>query len=129
MKIIFFDGECILCQGFVRFLWKYDQHKTLYYAPLQGETAQKYLPGDLTKNLNTVVFYDGTLTYQKSDAILQIFSLLPTSFRLLAFLLKLFPKSIRNFFYDLIAKNRHKLFGRDKECLFILAEDQKYFLK
>ena len=41
--LIFYDGECGLCDRFVQFLLKGDKNKQFVFAPLQGETATQYL--------------------------------------------------------------------------------------
>jgi len=41
--IIFFDADCAMCHWAVRFTHKRDKKNTFLYAPLKGETAQKYL--------------------------------------------------------------------------------------
>jgi hypothetical protein len=48
--VLFFDGECGLCNGLVRILIRLDRPGRLHYAPLQGPSAQAYLP-DLCSGL------------------------------------------------------------------------------
>ena len=50
--IIFFDGVCVLCNGFADFILKWDKKKFYYLAPLQGAHAKKTLPQKHYKNLN-----------------------------------------------------------------------------
>lgn len=128
MKIVFFDGECLLCQSFIKFLWHHDLDRKLHYAPLQGSTAEKLLPEVSRKNLKTVVFWDEATIFEKSDAVTAILFELGGIYKLISSIGKLIPKFIRNFFYDLVARNRTKWFGRSEECLFIGDADQKYFL-
>jgi predicted DCC family thiol-disulfide oxidoreductase YuxK len=128
MRIIFFDGECLLCHSFIQFLWKRDIHRTLNYAPLQGETAKRALPETLRKNLNTVVYLDEDKISEKSEAVANVLCQLEGIYKLIGILIKLSPQFIRNFVYDVVAKNRHKWFGGTKNCLFIKEADQKYFL-
>ena len=43
-KILFFDGYCTLCNGFIDFIFRYDQKQNLLVASLQGKTAKSLLP-------------------------------------------------------------------------------------
>jgi predicted DCC family thiol-disulfide oxidoreductase YuxK len=128
MKIVFFDGECLLCQGFIKFLWRHNHNRKLFFAPLQGITAEKLLPETLRKNLKTVVFWDEATIFEKSEAVTAILLELGGIYKFISYLAKLTPKFIRNFFYDIVASNRTKWFGRSNDCLFIGDADQKYFL-
>ena len=40
--IVFFDGDCLLCEGVVKWLNRMDDNDRLKFAPLQGETAKRY---------------------------------------------------------------------------------------
>jgi predicted DCC family thiol-disulfide oxidoreductase YuxK len=48
MKIIFFDGYCNLCNGFVDWVVKRDTHAQFKFASLQSETAKKLLPIEIS---------------------------------------------------------------------------------
>src|SRR5690606_24969352 len=50
--IVFYDGECGVCNGFVQFILKNSIH--IKFAPLQGESAKQKLPIELTNDLDTI---------------------------------------------------------------------------
>lgn len=127
--IIFFDGECLLCQGFVKFLWKRDHKRIFSYAPLQGTTAIHYLNTSQRDNLNSVVLFDGQKTYEKSDAAIEVLIRLDGWPKFCGYFFKIFPRFFRDFIYSIIAKNRYQWFGTTQECLYINGSEQKYFLK
>lgn len=114
-NIVFFDGVCNLCSSLVQWLIKRDKKGVLFYAPLQGETAKNLLVDEKWQKNDSIVFYIEGKFYSKSTAVLKIFSVLglPYSF---AFLLFVFPRFIRDFAYDWVAKNRYKWFGKKTEC-------------
>lgn len=62
----------------------------------------------------------------KSDAALMVLSRL-RGFRTLG-LLRLLPRAFRDFAYDLIARNRYRLFGATDVCMVPRASDQARFL-
>lgn len=129
--LVFYDGECGLCDQIVQILLKIDQRKILAFAPLQGTTAQSFshlMPSDYL-NLDTLVFIENYETnpqvYVRGKAALRILWLiggkwaLPGSFFFL-------PAFFYDWIYDLIAKNRHRLFA--KKCTLPSPENNDRFL-
>lgn len=122
--IVFFDGVCHLCNGFIDFLLKMDKHKKLYFSPLQGE-AYKSLKAH-NKDVDSIVFKQDQI-YLKSDAVIKIFMHLGGLWAVAAVFLVL-PKSFRDFFYDIVANNRYGWFGKRNECRLPSAEERERFL-
>jgi predicted DCC family thiol-disulfide oxidoreductase YuxK len=126
-KIVFFDGVCNLCNGFVDWLMARDQKKLLRYASLQGKTAASKLPAERVQNINTMALYDDGKVYFKSQAVLKTLSYLPVPWNLLS-ILRIIPSFISNFVYDLVAKYRYVLFGKKDTCRLPTPEELSYFL-
>ncbi len=114
-RIVFFDGLCPFCHFWVQFLLKRDHNKQFLFAPLQGETAHKLLSSELMSVDTIVLLENRKKIYTKSNAILRIIKILG-GFRKILFIFKLLPTSIRNFFYDIIARNRFVLRKPLKHC-------------
>ncbi len=117
-KVIFFDGVCNLCSGFVQFIIKQDKKQQFSFAALQSKYAQEALKSyDLnTSELQSVVFITNNRVYTKSDAAIEIAKQLGGLWYLLSGL-KIFPLSFRNWVYDFIGKNRYKWFGKTDSCM------------
>ena len=118
--IVFFDGDCGLCSVSVRFLIKCDSHQHLYFAPLQGVTAQAILPQQYCESLRTMVYQrvsvDGQPTLLiRSEAVLQALIDTGSAWRHLAKIARLLPLSLRDWVYDRIADNR-KIFFKAAAC-------------
>ena len=117
-SILFFDGNCGLCSRSVRFLIKKDRHLRLYFAPLQGITAQAILHADYRELLDTVVYRRVSSTGQaalliRSDAALFALTDTGSRWRFLAKCLHLLPKQFRDWCYHCIASNRHRFKNND----------------
>ena len=110
--IVFFDGHCNLCNGFVNFLLKKDKHGRLAFSPLQGEKAVKIL-GDVMPE--SVLFQDGGRVYAESEAVLRICTLLEAPWKY-AVVFRIIPASLRNRIYRFIAARRYRIFGRREAC-------------
>jgi predicted DCC family thiol-disulfide oxidoreductase YuxK len=126
--IIFFDGVCSLCNGFVDFIFRYDKNEKLIVASLQGETAKEKLDLKYIDDLNTIVLLVDGEIYTKSTAVLKALGLMgmPWSF-LCVFLI--IPKFLRDSIYNQISKNRYKLFGKKDSCRLPTESERKRFLK
>ena len=112
MNIVLFDGICNLCNASVRFISKHDKNSKIQFASLQSEKAIELLKNSAfnNENLNSIVFIADQKIYLKSDAAIEIANLLNGLPRYLQYF-RFIPRPIRDFIYDLIAKNRYRLFG------------------
>jgi len=115
--VIFFDGICNLCNASVQFAIKRDSKKVFRYTALQGVFAQSVLPEyniDLTK-INSILLLEDNRIYTKSSAALRVAKKLDGLWPLLYGLI-IIPKFIRDWFYDIVAKNRYKWWGKQEFC-------------
>jgi predicted DCC family thiol-disulfide oxidoreductase YuxK len=130
-SIIFFDGVCHLCNGFVDYLIQRQTHTDLahqfYFAPLQGETAKDLLPSEFLSKLETVlVFHDGKIL-QASEAILFCFSRMPWPYcAMTAF--TIIPAFLRDRLYFWVARNRYIWFGKRDLCRIPTPEEKNLLL-
>lgn len=116
--VIFFDGVCNLCNWFVRVLIKFDKKRILRYSNLQSGFAKSIesLKPFISEPFESVIFYTGDNIYKKSDAVIEIFKLLPLPWKYFG-IIRLLPKWLRDKFYELIAQKRYRIFGRKNRCL------------
>jgi predicted DCC family thiol-disulfide oxidoreductase YuxK len=114
-EYVFYDGHCGLCHRTVRFILKHDRSGNAFrFAPLQGETIQARIPADRRTGLPdsfVVLARDGALLI-RSNASLYILERLGGGWKILAKILSLIPRSLRDFVYDSVARVRYRLFGR-----------------
>ena len=117
-KVILFDGVCNLCNNSVKLIIKNDKSNIFKFAPLQGKYVIKIQNryNINTTEINSIILIDGKKTYAKSSAALRIAKDLRAPF-FLFFVFIIVPVFIRNFIYDLIAKNRYKWFGKMDSCM------------
>lgn len=67
--VLFFDGECGLCNRLVRGLIRLDGAARLHYAPLQGPSAQAYLRshGLPTEDFDSLIFVPDWAQRDRAD--------------------------------------------------------------
>lgn len=127
MNIIFFDGYCGLCNGFVDFILKVDQREMFKFSPLQSDFAQEHLsPRDVQNLTSVVVLIDGK-SYRKAAGVIKALSALGGKWKLIS-ALGILPESVLNQGYDLVAKNRYKLFDKKETCRVPTAQERSRFM-
>ncbi len=129
-KVILFDGVCNLCNGAVNFIIKHDKKDVFRYASLQSEIGQKLISerGIDTTKIDSILLIDPSVAYyHKSTAALHIAKQLSGIYPLLSVFLVL-PKFIRDWVYDVIAKNRYKWFGKKESCMIPTPELKALFI-
>ncbi|WP_299492645.1 DCC1-like thiol-disulfide oxidoreductase family protein [Acaryochloris sp. IP29b_bin.137] len=126
--IVFFDGECVMCNGFVDILLTIDPEGAILIAPLQGQTAKQFLPPLPTDREAWSIYYqDERDLYDRSDAFLQVCKRLGGVWSVFT-VIALIPRPIRDRIYRLIARNRYRLFGRRSSCRMPSETEQERFL-
>jgi len=109
--IVFFDGECGVCNFWVQWILERDKNDQFMFASLQSDFGQSFLSerGLETKVFNTMYLWKPNQYYLiKSKAVLQIASILGGIYKLSG-IGKIFPASLSDSIYDIISRNRMKL--------------------
>lgn len=116
-SIILFDDECILCNKCARWIIKNDKQRRFKFLALQSSSANTLLDkyGFDKNNFDSVILIDEDKLYTESDAALRIVKYLDGAKKYL-YILRILPKSFRDFFYKIIARNRYKWFGKTDIC-------------
>lgn len=115
--IIYYDGHCALCSGWVKSVLRLDDKGIFRFAPLQSSLANERLAAfDIdTENLDSVILETEDKVFLKSDVALEVMSMLGWPYRVLS-VLKVFPLGFRNAVYDWVARNRYATFGKHDAC-------------
>lgn len=128
--VVFFDGVCNFCNASVNFIIDRDKRNRFRFAALQSDYAHQQLTAlgvDPTK-MDTVVLLQNGRLYQCSTAALRIAKQLDGLWPLW-YVFIIVPPFIRNFFYDIVARNRYRWFGKRDTCRMPTPEERERFLE
>jgi predicted DCC family thiol-disulfide oxidoreductase YuxK len=130
--IIFFDGVCSLCNGYVDFLIRHDPARRLRYAPLQGSTFAAIKARHPQETIRDSIVVCQTLNgqevlSQQSQAVIAIMRELPYPWRALSWM-QLIPRPLRDFGYGCVARIRYQVFGERETCRLPTPDERALFL-
>jgi predicted DCC family thiol-disulfide oxidoreductase YuxK len=121
-NVILYDGVCVFCSRWVRFVVVRDVRRRFRFTAIQsgyGTRMARALGIDPADPDTNAVIHGGKAFF-KSDAALTVLSNLPGWSWVRA--LRLVPKPIRDTVYNLVARNRYRIFGKYEECFVPDAE-------
>ncbi len=126
--IIYYDGECGFCNRSVQWILRRDKHQRFHFAALQSPIAQKRIEKYGIKiKLDTIILESEGHIHQKSDAILHTLYIIGGGWRLISFL-KAIPRPLRNPFYTLFARNRHRFAPQNNQCMLLEPAQKARFI-
>jgi predicted DCC family thiol-disulfide oxidoreductase YuxK len=107
---VIYDGDCSFCRSRIRFLSRHGTEGQFNFLPLRSEEGSGLLrsAGLEESDSDTVVYQRNGRFFTRSTAVLNIFRDLGGWWKLVYGLI-IIPPVIRDFFYNLVARNRHRL--------------------
>jgi predicted DCC family thiol-disulfide oxidoreductase YuxK len=116
--LLVFDGVCVFCSGFIRFVLSQDRQASFRFVIAQsplGQALYRHYGLDAVDFETNLLLTDGRL-YTKLDAFAEVMRRLGGIWRPLS-LLRHLPAPVAVCCYDRVARNRYRLFGRRPQCL------------
>jgi predicted DCC family thiol-disulfide oxidoreductase YuxK len=113
-----FDGVCLLCSGAVHYTLRHEKAPSIRFVAIQSEEGRVLAlqHGIDPDEPDSFLFIEDGRALTKSDGVLALVQHLKGPARLAA-IGRIFPRIWREWLYDWIARNRHRLFGRSETCL------------
>jgi predicted DCC family thiol-disulfide oxidoreductase YuxK len=114
--VILYDGVCVFCSRWVRFVAARDVERRFRFTAIQSgygtRLARAFGINPDDPDTNAVVH--GGEVFFKSDAALTVLGALRGWHWVRV--LRLVPKSLRDVAYNLVARNRYRIFGKYETC-------------
>ncbi|MDC9722530.1 MAG: thiol-disulfide oxidoreductase DCC family protein [Urechidicola sp.] len=127
--LLFFDGVCNLCNSSVQTIIKKDRHQKFKFASLQSDAAKEILLqfDNFNSDIDSIILINNNRIYYKSSALIRICKILGGKYNFLL-IFWIVPKPMRDWMYDIVAKNRYRWFGKRKSCMLPNADLKERFL-
>ena len=132
--LVLYDGVCGLCRGLVQFLLARDLGRTFNFASLQSRTGRTAVQtaGSDPDDLSSFFVVSNYRTPQarvlcKGRASLFIASVLGWPWNV-ACVFGVLPTALLDRLYDVVARNRYRVFGRHEQCLIPRPEYRNRFI-
>lgn len=130
-NILFYDGACGLCHHTVKFVLAHDKKAIFRFAQLEGDLFKKTFSEEARKGFpdSIVLITEDERVLIRSSATAYLLEKIAGVWGILALLLKLIPRPIRDAAYIFVAKVRHRLFKTpDTICPILPDKLKKRFL-
>ncbi|MEO0915387.1 MAG: DCC1-like thiol-disulfide oxidoreductase family protein [Pseudomonadota bacterium] len=127
---VVFDTDCVLCSHWVKFILRHEASDGIQFASSRKSNGNRlaaqfgFRPEDL--DLTYLVIRHGR-ALTKSDATLALLGELKAPWSWLR-IARLIPRPVRNGLYDVVARNRLRWFGEEKDCFLPSADQRHRFL-
>jgi predicted DCC family thiol-disulfide oxidoreductase YuxK len=115
--VILFDGVCIFCSRWVRFVAAHDTAARFRFTAIQSPYGTRLAQalGIDADDPDTNAVVHGGIAWFKSDGALTVLSCLPGwSWVRVLFVV---PRFVRDGVYNVVARNRYRIFGKYDECM------------
>lgn len=115
--ILFYDGTCGFCHGVVGFCNKKLKDENVFFAPLQGKLLAEMRKKDnkVPTSNEAIILQKNGVYFEGPKAFYELAKGFKQPFKLISFL-SFLPNFVSQFFYNLIAKKRHSIFGKKEAC-------------
>ena len=132
--LVLYDGVCGLCNRLLQFLLARDRRAVFAFAPLQSATGRSTVeryggnPDELTSFFVLADYRtDRARLFGRGRAALFVAGELGWPWKM-AIVLRVMPAAILDRLYDVVARNRYRLFGRFEQCPMPRPEFRRRFI-
>jgi len=130
--VLLYDGVCGFCNKSVQLILDHDQRGEMRFAALQSDYGQAVIERHPElRGVDSVVYVEsragGERIYTRSDAALKVAAYLGGFWKIFL-VAQVLPRGLRDYGYDLFARNRYRLFGKYDTCMLPPPEVRSRFL-
>ena len=131
--VLLYDGVCGFCNKSVQTVIDHDRRGAMRFAALQSDYGAGMIERHAElRGVDSVVYVERAggveRVYTRSDAALKVAAYLGGPWKIFL-AAKVLPRGLRDYFYDLFARNRYRLFGKYDTCLLPPPEVRARFFE
>jgi len=130
---LLYDGECVFCNSTVQLILHHDKKGTMRFAAIQNSFAALFF-----EHHPTLKIIDSLVVIESINSPAEKISIRSTGALVIARYLEgwwnlfligyIVPTAVRDWFYDILAKYRYRLFGKYDSCLLPSSDVRSRFL-
>jgi predicted DCC family thiol-disulfide oxidoreductase YuxK len=132
--VLLYDGVCGFCNKSVQLILDHDRRGTMRFAALQSDYGLAAIERHPElRSVDSVVFVetspdvDEERVYVRSGAALKIAAYLGGFWKVFL-AARVIPRPVRDYLYDLFARNRYRFFGKYDTCMLPPPEVRSRFI-
>jgi predicted DCC family thiol-disulfide oxidoreductase YuxK len=129
--VVVYDGVCLLCSRWIRFLLAHDQAGRYLFAAMQSNSGRQLMQahGLDPDSPYSMLLVENGAGYTDTTAIAKVLHGLPERrWHWLSTAMLCVPRRLRDWAYRLVARHRYRLFGRSEQCFVPTPEQRKRFM-
>jgi predicted DCC family thiol-disulfide oxidoreductase YuxK len=129
--VVVYDGVCLLCSRWIRFLLEHDREGRYRFAAMQSESGKQLL---ISHGLDpnspfSMLLVENDQGYTDTTAIARVLRALPQRrWHWLSATILAFPQKMRDVAYRFVARHRYRFFGRSEQCFVPTPEQRSRFM-
>jgi predicted DCC family thiol-disulfide oxidoreductase YuxK len=129
--VVVYDGVCLLCSRWIRFLLEHDREGRYRFAAMQSESGKQLL---ISHGLDpnspfSMLLVENDQGYTDTTAIARVLRALPQRrWHCLSATILAFPQKMRDVAYRFVARHRYRFFGRSEQCFVPTPEQRSRFM-
>jgi predicted DCC family thiol-disulfide oxidoreductase YuxK len=128
--ILVFDGKCALCSATVQFIFAHDHERRFRFVVAQsplGAALYRHFGLD-SQDYETNIVLENGKALTMSESSIRIFELVGWPWSLMS-TFRALPRFVRDWAYEIVARNRLKWFGARETCFVPTPADRARFLE
>lgn len=129
-NVIVFDGVCVFCNAWVKFVLRADNRRQFHFLIAQSKLGERIYQqlGLKSDDYNTfIVLTDDGQVETSLDGVFSVCRKLGPPWSILSFL-SILPRALKDFVYNLVARNRYSLFGKRDSCMIPTPDVRARFI-
>ena len=119
-----FDHYCVLCSGGASFIMRFDKVSKVSFTSAQEPLGQALCDHYGLDWNESYLFIRNGQPYIKSTGYFEVAKALGGIWRF-GLIFQIIPRPVRDWAYDVIARNRYRWFGKTDRACVLLTEEQR----
>jgi len=124
--VLVIDGHCVMCNSIAIWISSRDKKNLISITNFESNYVKEKYPRIKSGKHVVLINENNEMTFEKSSAIIQCLKTI--GYKKPVILMNLFPRCFRDLIYNIIAKYRYKIYGKNEKCVVTRRVPEKKIL-